>query len=647
MTSPSDDAASDQQSTTALWSGEAAGKTTTEAVTSADEGSDAAAVPTETALDQSVEGESASALVLAPSSEPQETSTDDGPTDEATTDSSLDESSAQEIDGDVVEHVEISTESVVVLPDEPIEEDDSAADVVDDALDELDPEVLAEDSPVDLVEELNAREQLTARELFKAELVVKAKRDRYEDLARQVNEARENRDALVRARDSLDAWLKERKRSLSTLLLEHVERELARVAADETRMRNFGKLKDFSGLARQLRRAFVINMWAALATASVITLVLFVIALVLRQFALNMPILELSPWRYAVLFIALLLLGTFQALFPYHRGFARMRRELDQQLAWGRHAMASIERIRQDQSRLSELRPQLEERLEFYGSVLQESWRIPTASDAAASERALAESLPANLQVAMVTETSEGTWNRLLQRFTAQQFKTGLRREAADRLLAEASTLHGLDAARVDLAFLDKDNLQRDLRLVLMQYATDPQVLERLGRERTIEIAEAIQRALSPQDDNRPEISLTNVGDLDGLVVGNDLLAEWRSVRNSWDDFMAAILEDPSALSLLAFSGRGQADGDHHRFESVAVAPERVRSRASRRVAWADIRSDVVTGTEMATRIDITDPIDVDRVALFDEPDSVGIEAEVDGPWNDDAPPEQRVAGFM
>ena len=472
---------------------------------------------------------------------------------------------------------------------------------------------------VDILQRLGGEAQSAERQLHHAELVVKAKRDRYEDLSRQVDQARINRDALINARDSLDAWLSERERSLSIQLLHHVDAELARVAADEARMRTFGELRDFTGLSRKLRRAFVISMWAALGTAAIVTVMLFIIAVILHQFEMTMPLLELSPWRYLVLFAILLLLGTIRALLPYHRGFVGMRRELNQQLAWGRHALASIDRIRQDQSRLGELRPQLEERLEFYGSVLQESWRIPESPAGTAAEGALAESLPSNLQVATVTETSEETWNRLLQRFTAQQFKVGLRREAADWLLAEAASRHGLDAARVDFAFVDRDNLQRDLRQVLMKYAESPAVLERLGRERTIQIAEAIQRALSPQDDNRPEISITNVGDLDGLVIGNDLLAEWRHVRNSWDEFMSDILEDPSALSLLAFSSLGQADGQHHRFDSVAVAPERVRSRASQHVTWMDIRSDAVTGTEVATRIDVTEPVDVRKVALFAE----------------------------
>jgi hypothetical protein len=42
-----------------------------------------------------------------------------------------------------------------------------------------------------------------------------------------------------------------------------------------------------------------------------------------------------------------------------------------------------------------------------------------------------------------------------------------------------------------------------------------------------------------------------------------------------------------------------------------------VRSLSSQHVTWAEIQSDEITGTEVVTRIDITDPIDVSKVALF------------------------------
>jgi hypothetical protein len=330
-----------------------------------------------------------------------------------------------------------------------------------------------------------------------------------------------------------------------------------------------------------------------------------------------MPIVELSAWRYVVLFAIVLLLGTIGSLTSYFRGFNRMKYQLDVALAWGRNALASIDRIRADRARLGELRPQLEERLEFYGGVLQHPWVVPTAREQAADLRPLADGLPANLRIAEVTDSGEETWNRLLQSFTADHFTIGLRREAANRLLAEAARKHGLDVKRIDFEFLDRDNMQKDLRAVLMGYACSPAVLERVGRERVGQIAEAIQKGLSPLNDHRPEVSVTNADDLDGLRLGQDLLADWREGQHSWDEFISEILEHPSAMSMLAFSDEGEAAGEQHNFKSIASGPLRVRTLSSQHVIWAEIQSEAITGTEVVTRIDITDPIDVSKVALF------------------------------
>ncbi|MBU6245518.1 MAG: hypothetical protein KGP12_09915, partial [Actinomycetales bacterium] len=425
----------------------------------------------------------------------------------------------------------------------------------------------------------------------------------------------------VRARDSLGAWLDERRRSLSIQLLTHVDQEIARIEADEQRIRDFdrGHGRNFEQEARRLRRAFVRRMLVAAIFSVAVTLILLAIALILRQFKLTMPVLELSAWRYVVLFVILFTLGTFGSLFNYFRGFNQMKYQLNVALAWGRNAMASIDRIRADHARLTELRPQLAERLEFYGAVLQEPWVVPDSQDRQGDLRPIADGLPANLRIAEVKADGEESWNRLLQRFTAERFTIGLRRESSTRLLAEAARRHGfsVESERIDFDFLDRDNMQRDLRNVLMSFARNPEVLEGLGRAQVAQIASEIQKGLSPLNDHRPDVSVANPNALDGLQLGQDLLADWRQAQASWDGFISEILEDPSALSVLAFSESGEADGEHHRFSSIASGPARVRPQASVHVEWAEIQSESITGTEVVTRIDITDPIDVSKVALF------------------------------
>jgi len=404
---------------------------------------------------------------------------------------------------------------------------------------------------------------------------------------------------------------------MSIRLMRHVDGELARIERDEQTMRNFGEVRDFAGQARRLRRMFVRKLLTASVFALAIPLILLVIALILRIFNIPMPYLELSPWRYVAVFLIIFVLGSFGSLFSYYRGYLSMRHHLDQSLRWGRHAMGAIDRIRSDYVRLNELRPQLAERLEFYGGMLQSPWLVPGDDGEMGSLRPIGAGLPANLRIAEVSDAGEDTWNKLLQRFTAEQFSIGLRREAAKRLLAEAARRAGMDPTGIDFEFLDRDNLQKGLRTVLMGYASSTEVLHRLGRERVAQNARKIQTELSPLDDHRPDVVVSNPDELDGLRLGQDTMAGWLGSQDKWDDFLAEILEHPSALSILAFSEIGEAYGAHQQFRSLASGPERVRGRSSEHVDWIHIQSNAITSTEVVTRIDITDPIDVSHVALF------------------------------
>ena len=500
------------------------------------------------------------------------------------------------------------------------------------------------DEPV--IEALTEMNNRAVSALLRAESQVKARHNRYHDLAGMVDEARGNRDELVKARDSLDSWLDERRRSLSIQLISHVDSELRRIKKDEVSIREFGREQegDFAGAARRLRSEFVRRMLVALIFSVVITLVVLVVALLLSQARISMPVVELSAWRYVVLFAVVFLLGTIGSLSRYFRGFNRMKNSLDVALSWGRNALESIDRIRADQARLGELRPQLAERLDFYGGILQSPWGLPDSDDLAEDLQSLADGLPANLRVAEVkgrggvsdngevSDKGEDVFKRLVQKFTAEHFTIGLRREAANRLLAEAAKSHGLDSKHINFEFLDRDDIQKGLRDVLKGYASQREVLERVGSERVGQIAESIQRGLSPLNDHRPLVSIINNDHLDDPGLGS---ADRR--QQSWDEFISEILEHPSALSMLAFSDKGAAAGEQHNFKSIASGPLRVRMLASQHVSWAEIQSEAITGTEVVSRIDITDPIDASKVSLFCDV------ADSDASWDDNEPPEPGV----
>ena len=79
---------------------------------------------------------------------------------------------------------------------------------------------------------LTKNAEQASRNVLKAELQVKARHNRVQDLEEMIVEARLNRDNMVDARDSLAGWLDERRRSLSIQLISHVDSELQRIKVD-------------------------------------------------------------------------------------------------------------------------------------------------------------------------------------------------------------------------------------------------------------------------------------------------------------------------------------------------------------------------------------------------------------------------------
>ena len=250
--------------------------------------------------------------------------------------------------------------------------------------------------------------------------------------------------------------------------------------------------------------------------------------------------------------------------------------------------------------------------------MLHQPWLVPGFGGSQGASRHLTDSLPANLQIASTANSNDPAIVRLRSKFIAEQFRPGLRREGVTELLRWASEQSGLSSDRIDLRVIDKDVSAYGLRKALLSAVRSPEVLEMVGRAQVSRIASEIQTGLGPANE-RPGIHITNPDALAGLEVGHDLLSEWKQDKTQWDDYVVEILEDGAAMSRLAFSGLGLAESRHTRFQSVAVAPERLHGQAGQLVEFVAMETEGVTGTEVSVRLDITEPMDVDHVALFAE----------------------------
>ena len=504
------------------------------------------------------------------------------------------------------------------------EEHDDSVDV------ELEDETLSpfqdpETARVDRTTELENNHQEQKIRVIQAERAVAGRRQRLENNREKRDRVRGTLAHLTTARDSLGSWIQERSQSLALKLLAHIDLQEKNLQSDEKMIHEWAeaRISVTVDTAASLRKKYITGMWKSLFAAVIIPLLLLGLNILLKQVDLQVPWFEDIWWRYAILGVGLLVIFVLMSLATYHRGYMRIKFEMDERLAQGRYLLGAIDHVRTERARIEGLAPQVRDRLQFLGAVLQEPWRVPEYDGATEDSDKLKQGLPALLQIAKTARSNDATMIKLRAQVIAEQFRIGMRRQAIEELTRAAAERIGIPIEQAELNVIDKDSSAQGLRAALFDLVRDPDVLEQLGRTRVTQIASQIQGGITPSGD-RLGIALTNLDTLQGLSLNYDLLADWSENRTSWDGYLTEILEDGAALSRLAFSAIGTAQSRHLRFQSIAVAPKRLREKAGQLIEFVEVDDGIVTGAEIVARLDITPAMDVSDVALFEETISDG-----------------------
>lgn len=514
--------------------------------------------------------------------------------------------------------------------EEPVESLGGAEKTDEAVRDELEDETsVPSESPktvqVDHVTELENQCEEQKSRVIQSARAVAIRRQRLETNREKRDRVRENLAHLTTGRDSLGSWLQERSQSLALKLLAHIDQQEKNLESEERVIRGWAEapIPVTVDTAANLRKKYITGLWSSLLAAILIPLLLFGLNILLKQVDLQVLWFEDVWWRYTILGVCLLLIFTLMTLAAYHRGYTRMKLEMDDRLSQGRYLLGAIDHIRTERARIEGLAPQVRDRLQFFGAVLQEPWRVPSYGGATEDSGKLSQGLPALLQIATTARTNDPTMIKLRAQFTAEQFRIGMRRQAIDELIRAAAERRGIPSEQADLNVIDRDSAAHGLRAALFDMVRDPDVLEQVGKRRVTEIASYIQDGMSPSGE-RPSIALTNIDTLQGLSLNNDLLADWSVAQTSWDEYLTEILEDGAALSRLAFSPTGTAQSRHLKFQSIAIAPERLREKTGQLIEFVEVDSRIVTGAEIVARLDITPAMEVSDVALFEETISDG-----------------------
>jgi hypothetical protein len=498
-------------------------------------------------------------------------------------------------------------------------------------------EAAEEETPEDEISKLNKSvTRLTKavdeqkRAVALAERTLTARRERVEASHGKAEQAEADLGALVGARDSLADWLQERSNSMALRILTHLDDETRRLKADEEALTAIAEAAppDLSDYAERLRRSYVIGVWISLGIALVVPPIVTSWFNTARDLQGDDRI-GSSWWHYLVAAVVTFFVVLLFFLARYHRGYVGMARVLGEHLDKCEYIIESIDVLRAERARLAAISTQMQERLAFLGAVLQQPWDLPEEDEASTFDDDLARGFPSLMQVATASASDDATRNALRREFIARGFTADMRSEAYRRALQLAARQEGLGEEPGDLAWVDKDPTMHGLRSSLLMRARSPEVLQQVGQEKLETIIAEIRRGFDrPADDDeadsattaisrvRPPVVRRNIDPLKGLELTSDgpRLAE----TQRWDDFVAEILEAGSSLSPLAFTGAGRRADEQRAFTSRAAIPERMRMLWASKIEVAGTGPAPGRGTEVTTRLDVTDSMDPAHVGMFE-----------------------------
>lgn len=474
----------------------------------------------------------------------------------------------------------------------------------------------------DRVSELRKQVRLQKRVVAKADKAVTTRRSRLEANDSKGVELEAQLAAMAEARDSLVEWLQERSNSMALHVLTHVDDQMRALKTDEAEFAALAEAvpPDMTKRAEKLRKSYIHGVWISLALALL----------------LSVPLMNLlgnaglhdsfnnefgSVWWHDVLAgILILVVSMTYFLARYHRGFSQMVAALGRHLDHCSYVVASLRHIRQERVRLGAVESQLQERLGFLGSVLQEPWKLPPTTDERSFDPALARRLPSMLQLATASADDEETRNSLRREFIARGFTSDMRGEAYRRSMKLAARKEGLGDEASDVRWVNKDQSPQGLRRSVMVRSRNQDILQEVGQRKLDEIMRELRAGFDAADHDgllrtRPPVLRRNANPLDGMSLVSDG-TERLPLLEPWDSFVAEILEGAPALSPLTFSSDGRR-GSQVFYTSMAVAPVRLAARIDPQVAQGERRPQAGRGTEITTRVDITPHIDVHAASLF------------------------------
>ena len=271
------------------------------------------------------------------------------------------------------------------------------------------------------------------------------------------------------------------------------------------------------------------------------------------------------------------------ALVSYYRGWSQYQRRVITTLFQLHEVSRSVEHVRNEQSRLKALYPQVSDWLLILGHSLTKPWSIRKEWFESSIGDLSEAALPNSLRIAQADE-EDGPAMMEMQRNAAEHFMSrGWRAKVfADQIDVIRESL-GFQKDRLNVDTLDQDILYspNGPRSIVRSNIEEQTILESIGRRQLLPLIKHIQQEGITK--SRPPVDEIRKA---AIKTRNKAAEDDADTHlTPWDEFLGLSVptegKPRTPLSVFSLSDSGKVAGHHDRYKTFMIVPERFRNRVT------------------------------------------------------------------
>ena len=283
---------------------------------------------------------------------------------------------------------------------------------------------------------------------------------------------------------------------------------------------------------------------------------------------------------YSITAYIFLLLG---ALVAYYRGWSTYQRRVITTLWQLQVVSRNVEQVRNEQSRLKSLYPQVNEWLVILGHSLTNPWRIRKEWFESSIGDLSEASLPNSLRISQAHE-DDGPAMMGMQRYAAERFMSrGWRAKVFGDQIDVIRESLGLPKDRLNVDMLDQDILYspNGPRALVRTNIEEQVILESIGRRQLLPLIKEVQKEAITK--SRPPVNEIKKKEIKTAKTAAE--DEENSGLTPWDEFLSFAIpaagKPRTPLSVFSLSDSGKSAGHHDRYKTFMIVPERFKDKVS------------------------------------------------------------------